>query len=90
MRNIPFAFLNEETIDQINTADRQYVKGFSNLAQTQMSMRGLITWPLLPSLKTIGRRLVALLEKLMEMDGPNSIANLERAMRPRVQREKRS
>ncbi len=84
MRNIPFAFLNEETIDQINKADREYraVNAFSNLAETQVSMRGLITWPLLPGLKNAVRRMVPLLEKLMEMDGPNSIANLERAMRP--------
>ncbi len=40
-----------------------------------MSMRGLMKWP--PTAK----RFVAMLEKLMEMSGPNSIANLERALR---------
>jgi hypothetical protein len=39
-------------------------------------MRGLITWPLIP-------KLIATLEKMMSMSGPNSIANLERAMRSR-------
>jgi hypothetical protein len=81
MRNIPFAFINEETIDQINKAEREYtaevnVDAFRNLAQTQTSMRGLISWPLIP-------KLIAILEKMMSMSGPNSIANLERAMRSR-------
>ena len=77
MRNIPFAFLNEETIDQINRAEREYVNGFANLAETQMSMRGLIRWPLMPWI-------VATLEKMTTMSGPNSIANLERAIRSRA------
>jgi hypothetical protein len=80
MRNVPFAFLNEETIDRINRAERAHadqvqVDALKNLAETQMSMRGLMKWP--PTAK----RFVAMLEKLMEMSGPNSIANLERALR---------
>jgi hypothetical protein len=76
MRNIPFAFINEETIDQINRAEREYVNGFAKLAETQMSMRGLIRWPVMAWI-------VATLEKMMSMSGPNSMANLERAMRSR-------
>ncbi len=82
MRNIPFAFLNEETIDQINRAHKERraarVNAMQNLASTQLSMRGLIKWP---SFRTAKKRLVAMLEKMMEMSGPNSIANLERALR---------
>jgi glucuronate isomerase len=86
MRNIPFAFLNEETIDRINHAERAYadqvqVDALKNLAETQMSLRGLITWPPSAVLKTAAKRFVAMLEKMMEMSGPNSIANLERALR---------
>jgi hypothetical protein len=77
MRNIPFAFINEETIDQINKADREFVDGFAKLAETQRSMRGLIRWPMMPWI-------VATLEKMMTLSGPNSIANLERAMRSRA------
>jgi hypothetical protein len=76
LRNIPFVFINEETVDQINIAARTRVDAFANLAETQKSMRGLITWPLLS-------KLVAGLEKMMSMSGPNSIANLERAIRSR-------
>jgi hypothetical protein len=32
-------------------------------------------------IKRAAKRLVAMLEKMMEMSGPNSIANLERALR---------
>jgi|GEM_PF-4622820 len=77
MRNIPFAFLDEETINQISRADRERVanvNAFTNLAETQKSMRGLLSWQF-SSLK-------AGLEKLMTMSGPNSIANLERALGP--------
>jgi len=91
MRNVPFAFLNEETIDRINRAERAYadqvhvdqvqVDALKNLAETQMSMRGLLTWPPSATLRTAAKRFVAMLEKLMEMSGPNSIANLERALR---------
>jgi hypothetical protein len=86
MRNVPFAFLNEETIDRINRAERVcadpvQVDALKNLAETQMSMRGLLTWPPSGVLKTTAKRFVAMLEKLMEMSGPNSIANLERALR---------
>jgi len=84
MRNVPFAFLNEETIDRINRAERAdvvQVDALKNLAETQMSMRGLLTWPPSAVLKTAAKRFVAMLEKLMEMSGPNSIANLERALR---------
>lgn len=88
MRNIPYAFLNEETIDQINRAERDYVDAFANLAATQQSMRGLMTWPkatasstIMAAVKTTAKRFVAMLEKMMEMSGPNSIANLERALR---------
>jgi hypothetical protein len=86
MRNVPFAFLNEETIDRINHAERAYaekvqVDALTHLAQTQMSMRGLMTWPTGSALKTAAKRFVAMLEKMMEMSGPNSIANLERALR---------
>jgi hypothetical protein len=80
MRNIPFAFLNEETIDQINKAEREYVAAFANLAQTQRSMRGTLTWQN-ATWKAVAKRFVAMLEKMMEMSGPNSIANLERALR---------
>jgi hypothetical protein len=84
MRNVPFAFLNEETIDRINHAERAYVEkaqvdALANLAQTQMSMRGFMTQPVRPV--AMFKKLVALLEKMMEMSGPNSIANLERALR---------
>ncbi len=92
MRNIPFAFLDEETIDQISRAGKQHaakVDAFANLAETQKSMRGVITWPasagtsdtITAALKRAAKRLVAMLEKMMEMSGPNSIANLERALR---------
>jgi hypothetical protein len=86
MRNIPFAFLNEETIDQISRAEKAYadkvqVDAFAKLAATQMSMRGLIAWPAQSVLRTALKRFVAMLEKMMEMSGPNSIANLERALR---------
>jgi hypothetical protein len=91
MRNVPFAFLNEETIDRINRAERVYadqvradqvqVDALKNLAETQMSMRGLLIWPPSAVLREAAKRFVAMLEKLMEMSGPNSIANLERALR---------
>jgi acyl CoA:acetate/3-ketoacid CoA transferase beta subunit len=86
MRNVPFAFLNEETIDRINRAEKAYagqvqVDAFANLASTQMSMRGMIALPAGAALKTAAKRVVAMLEKMMEMSGPNSIANLERALR---------
>jgi hypothetical protein len=87
MRNVPFAFLNEETIDRINRAERAHaadqvqVDAFANLAETQKSMRGVIALPPGAAMKTLGRRFVAMLEKMMEMSGPNSIANLERALR---------
>jgi hypothetical protein len=44
-------------------------------------MRGVIALPPGAAMKTLGRRFVAMLEKMMEMSGPNSIANLERALR---------
>jgi hypothetical protein len=95
MRNIPFAFLDEETIDQINRAASEHatagVDAFAHLAETQRSMRGLIVWPenVEPShlffavLQRTAKRFVAMLEKMMEMSGPNSIANLERSLRIR-------
>jgi len=86
MRNVPFAFLDEETIDRINRAERAHanrvqVDAFANLAETQKSMRGVIEWSASAALKTAAKRFVAMLEKMMEMSGPNSIANLERALR---------
>lgn len=97
MRNIPFAFLNEETIDQINRADREYVNGFAHLAETQKSMRGLMTWPenraasgFTAAIKKTASRFVAMLEKMMVMSGPNSIANLERALRAHSQPQHRA
>jgi len=76
MRNTPFAFINEGTIDQINKAERASVDAFANLAETQQAMRGLMTWPLIP-------KIIAILEKMVSMSGPHSIANLERAMQLR-------
>ncbi len=97
MRNIPYAFLNEETIDQINRAERAYVYAFANLAATQQSMRGMLTWPktapsstIKAALKTTAKRFVAMLEKMMEMSGPNSIANLERALKNRDEVRRRA
>ena len=87
MRNVPFAFLNEETIDRINRAERAHAAGqvqvdaFAHLAETQKSMRGVIALPTGSAWKTIAGRFVAMLERMMEMSGPNSIANLERALR---------
>ena len=81
MRSIPFAFLDEITIEHINRTARERterVDALANLAETQRSMRGTMDWP---ALRNAGKRLVAILENMMEMSGPNSIANLERAIR---------
>lgn len=93
MRNIPFAFLNEETIEQINKADREHVDALANLARTQQSMRGVMTWrdggrsaTVISVVKRTAKRFVAMLEKMMEMSGPNSIANLERSLRAQSRR----
>jgi len=65
-------------------------EGFQSFANTQRIMRGVPNWPaasyqVSESLtEAIGRgakRVVAWLEKLLECDGPNSIANLEKALR---------
>lgn len=79
MRNVPFAFLNEETIDRINQAaeERRRINAFAHLAGTQRSLRGPLDWSALKQF------LVEKLEQLTEMSGPNSIANLERALRQR-------
>jgi hypothetical protein len=87
MRNIPLAFLDEETLDQIasqKAAKANAVNGFEKLAEAQIAMRGMHDAPVFwASLKSAAKWSVAQLEKLMEMDGPNSIANLERALRAR-------
>lgn len=94
MRNVPFAFLDENTIDRINAAaeerrrERVPVDAFAKLAETQRSMRGMMKWPdaapsstVISVVKRTAKRFVAMLEKMMEMSGPNSIANLERSIR---------
>lgn len=97
MRNIPFAFLDEETIDQISRADREHINGFTNLAETQKSMRGVITrrkdreqFGVMAAVKRITTRFIAGLERMMVMSGPNSIANLERALRTQNDSHRRS
>lgn len=85
MRNIPLAFLDEETLDHIasqQTAKPCAVNGFEKLAEAHLSMRSTHSAPVLwSSVKAAAKWGVAQLEKMMEMSGPNSIANLERAMR---------
>jgi hypothetical protein len=81
MRNIPFAFIDEATVDRIKAADKQRIDGFARLAETQRLMRGLPVLPKDRFWKSAWKRLVAFLEHAMEMSGPNSIANLERVLR---------
>ncbi len=75
MRNIPFPFISEATIDEINrvhakrNADRNSVRATPNREGK-------------PTLKSLAVRLVAALDRMTEMSGPNSIASLERAFRP--------
>jgi hypothetical protein len=87
MRNIPLAFLDEETLDQIASQKAEKaieINGFEKLAEAQVAMRGMHDGPVLwNTLKSAAKWSVTQLEKLMEMDGPNSIANLERALRAR-------
>jgi hypothetical protein len=87
MRNIPLAFLDEETLDQIasqKAAKASEINGFEKLAEAQVAMRGMHNAPALwTNLKSAAKWSVTQLEKLMEMDGPNSIVNLERALRAR-------
>ncbi len=85
MRNIPLAFLDEETLDHLASQQASKtvaVNGFEKLAEAQMLMRGTHSAPALwESLRSAAKWGVAQLEKMVEMSGPNSIANLERAMR---------
>jgi hypothetical protein len=75
MRNIPFPFISEATIDEINrvqakrNADRSAVRATFNRESE-------------PTVKSVVKRFLSALDRMMEMSGPNSIASLERAFRP--------
>jgi hypothetical protein len=98
MRNIPFAFLDEATLEIISREAQNAQPdnpslfastGVQELARVHQTMRGL------PSVggeaglltKKAGERILAWLDRMMESSGPNSIANLERALRVRSTRE---
>jgi hypothetical protein len=97
MRNIPFAFLDEATLEVISRHAHNAQpdipslfgsSGVQELARVHQTMRGL------PSIdaeagrtKKASKRIVTWLDKMMECSGPNSIANLERALRVRPTHE---
>jgi hypothetical protein len=75
MRNIPFPFISEATIDEINRVHAQR-NADRNTACATLNREGK------PNLKSLAVRLLAALDRMTEMSGPNSIASLERAFRP--------
>lgn len=75
MRNIPFPFISEAIIDEINrvhirrNADRNALRAACN-RENKWTMKSLV------------KRFLVVLDRMTDMSGPNSIATLERAFRP--------
>lgn len=75
MRNIPFPFISEATIDEIN---RVHVRRNADRNALHAPCNRENKW----TMKFLVKRFLAVLDRMTEMSGPNSIASLERAFRP--------
>ena len=78
MRNIPLAFVDERTLEYIR--DVQAKRRTEEHPNTIQVSRQPPTSPLALKLKTALRSVRKTLTDNITWDGPNSIANLERAM----------